>query len=76
MAESFEAGTEIVRDLAQGPGLPTVIRVSDEEETVGSLALSGPRGDGREGVRRLPEGAAARGRGADDRRLRGRRGSA
>jgi alkyldihydroxyacetonephosphate synthase len=44
MAASFEAGTEIVRDLAQGPGLPTVIRVSDEEETVGSLALSGPRG--------------------------------
>jgi alkyldihydroxyacetonephosphate synthase len=44
MAESFEAGTEIVRDLAQGSGLPTVIRVSDEEETVGSLALSGPRG--------------------------------
>ena len=44
MAESFEAGTEIVRDLAQGSGLPTVIRVSDEEETLGSLALSGPRG--------------------------------
>jgi alkyldihydroxyacetonephosphate synthase len=44
MAESFEAGTEIVRDLAQGSGLPTVIRVSDEEETGSSLALSGPRG--------------------------------
>jgi alkyldihydroxyacetonephosphate synthase len=44
MAESFAAGTEIVRDLAQGSGLPTVIRVSDEEETAGSLALSGPRG--------------------------------
>jgi alkyldihydroxyacetonephosphate synthase len=44
MAESFEAGAEIVRLLAQGPGLPTVIRVSDEEETMGSLALSGPRG--------------------------------
>ncbi len=44
MAASFEAGTEIVRDLAQGTGLPTVIRVSDEEETLGSLALSGPRG--------------------------------
>ncbi|MDX6654391.1 MAG: alkyldihydroxyacetonephosphate synthase [Solirubrobacterales bacterium] len=44
MAESFEAGTEFVRDLAQGSGLPTVIRVSDEEETGGSLALSGPRG--------------------------------
>jgi alkyldihydroxyacetonephosphate synthase len=44
MAESFEAGAEIVRALAQGPGLPDVIRVSDEDETQGSLALSGPRG--------------------------------
>ena len=44
MAESFEAGAEIVRALAQGPGLPDVLRVSDEEETRGSLALSGPRG--------------------------------
>jgi alkyldihydroxyacetonephosphate synthase len=44
IAESFEAGCEIVRLLAQGPGLPTVVRVSDEEETTGSLALSGPRG--------------------------------
>jgi len=44
MAESFESGTEIVRALAQGPGLPDIVRVSDEEETQGSLALSGPRG--------------------------------
>jgi len=44
MAESFEAGAEIVRSLAQGPGLPEVIRVSDEEETEGTLALNGPRG--------------------------------
>jgi alkyldihydroxyacetonephosphate synthase len=44
MAASFEAGAEIVRALAQGPGLPDVVRVSDEEETQGSLALSGPRG--------------------------------
>ena len=44
IAESFEAGAEIVRALAQGPGLPDVIRVSDEEETRISLALSGPRG--------------------------------
>jgi len=44
IAESFEAGAEIVRALAQGPGLPEVIRVSDEEETQGTLALSGPRG--------------------------------
>jgi len=44
IAESFEAGAEIVRTLAQGPGLPDVIRLSDEEETEVSLALSGPRG--------------------------------
>jgi alkyldihydroxyacetonephosphate synthase len=44
MAEGFEAGAEIVRSLAQGPGLPDVIRISDEEETEVSLALSGPRG--------------------------------
>ncbi len=44
MAEGFEAGAEIVRGLAQGPGLPDVIRVSDQEETEVSLALSGPRG--------------------------------
>jgi alkyldihydroxyacetonephosphate synthase len=44
MAESFGAGAEILRGIAQGPGLPTVIRVSDEEETASSLALSGPRG--------------------------------
>ncbi|MGB7588114.1 MAG: FAD-binding oxidoreductase [Solirubrobacterales bacterium] len=44
IAESFEAGSEIVRALAQGPGLPDVIRVSDEEETRISLTLSGPRG--------------------------------
>jgi alkyldihydroxyacetonephosphate synthase len=44
IAESFEAGAEIVRALAQGSGLPDVIRLSDEEETEVSLALSGPRG--------------------------------
>jgi alkyldihydroxyacetonephosphate synthase len=44
IAESFEAGAEIVRAMAQGPGLPDVIRVSDEEETSVSLSLSGPRG--------------------------------
>jgi alkyldihydroxyacetonephosphate synthase len=44
IAADFEAGAEIVRELAQGPGLPDVIRVSDEEETEISLALSGPRG--------------------------------
>jgi alkyldihydroxyacetonephosphate synthase len=63
IAESFAAGAEIVRALAQGPGLPEIIRVSDEEETRSSLALSGPRGaagrlfDAYLGVRRRREGA-------------------
>ena len=73
IAEDFEAGAEIVRALAQGPGLPDVIRVSDEEETEVSLALSGPRGaaatlfDGYLGAapapRRLPDRRRPRGRG-------------
>jgi alkyldihydroxyacetonephosphate synthase len=63
IAESFEAGTEIVRGLAQGPGLPEIIRVSDEEETEGTLALNGPRGlggwlfDGYLGARRRRGGS-------------------
>jgi alkyldihydroxyacetonephosphate synthase len=63
MAESFDAGSEIVRGLAQGPGLPQIIRVSDEEETEGTLALNGPRGlsgrlfDGYLGARRRRGGA-------------------
>jgi alkyldihydroxyacetonephosphate synthase len=44
IAEDFEAGAEIVRSLAQGSGLPDVVRVSDQEETSVSLSLSGPRG--------------------------------
>ncbi len=44
IAEDFEAGAETVRALAQGPGLPDVIRVSDEEETWVSLTLAGPGG--------------------------------
>jgi alkyldihydroxyacetonephosphate synthase len=65
MVESFEAGAEIVRELAQGPGLPDVIRVSDEEETEISLALSGPRGaaarafDAYLGLRRRRKGCLA-----------------
>ncbi|TMK56866.1 MAG: FAD-binding oxidoreductase [Actinobacteria bacterium] len=63
MAEGFDAGSEIVRGLAQGPGLPQIIRVSDEEETEGTLALNGPRGlsgrlfDGYLGARRRRGGA-------------------
>jgi alkyldihydroxyacetonephosphate synthase len=58
IAEDFEAGSEVIRALAQGPGLPDVMRLSDEEETRVSLALSGPRGltgtlfDGYLGLRR------------------------
>jgi len=47
IAESFEAGAEIVRALAQSSGLPDVIRVSDPEETEVLLGLSGPRGAAR-----------------------------
>ena len=63
IAESFAAGAEIVRGMAQGPGLPDIIRISDEEETEGSLALSGPRGaagkafDSYLGLRRRRRGA-------------------
>ena len=46
IAESFASGCEIVRSMAQGSGLPDVIRVSDEEETESTLALSGPGGIG------------------------------
>ena len=64
MAESFEAGAEIVRALAQGPGLPEIIRVSDEEETEGTLALTGPRGLSGAALRRLPRRCARRRGGA------------
>ncbi len=45
--ESFEAGAEIVRAMAQDEALPDVIRLSDEQETQISLTLSGPRGSRR-----------------------------
>jgi len=44
IAEDWEAGCAIVRHLAQDEVLPDVIRVSDEQETRFSLALSGPSG--------------------------------
>jgi alkyldihydroxyacetonephosphate synthase len=44
IAESWEAGWEIVRGLAQAEVLPDVIRVSDQDETRFSLAFSGPSG--------------------------------
>jgi alkyldihydroxyacetonephosphate synthase len=44
IVESWEAGCEAVRKLAQQEALPDVIRISDEQETRFSLALSGPSG--------------------------------
>jgi alkyldihydroxyacetonephosphate synthase len=44
MAEDFEAGREIVRDLAQRHEAPDVLRLSDEEETRVSLELAGTQG--------------------------------
>ena len=57
IAESFEAGAEIVRALAQGPGLPDVIRVSDEEETRGLAGALRPARPHPHPVRRLPQPA-------------------
>jgi alkyldihydroxyacetonephosphate synthase len=44
IAENFEAGREIVRDLAQRHEAPDVLRLSDEEETRVSLELAGTEG--------------------------------
>ena len=44
MAEDFEAGREIVRDLAQRHQAPDVLRLSDEAETRVSLDLAGTEG--------------------------------
>ena len=44
IAADFAGGCEIVRDLAQGHEAPDVLRLSDEEETRISLAMSGTEG--------------------------------
>jgi alkyldihydroxyacetonephosphate synthase len=44
IAEDFEAGRQIVRDLAQRHEAPDVLRLSDEEETRISLELAGAEG--------------------------------
>ncbi len=44
MAEDFESGREIVRDLAQRHEAPDVLRLSDEEETRVTLDLAGTEG--------------------------------
>ena len=44
IAEDFEQGREIVRDLAQRHEAPDVLRLSDREETQVSLELAGAEG--------------------------------
>jgi alkyldihydroxyacetonephosphate synthase len=44
IAPDFGQGMEIARELAQAGAMPDVLRVSDEEETRASLALSGAGG--------------------------------
>ena len=44
MAESFDSGQRIVRDLTQHREAPDVLRLSDEEETRISLELAGTQG--------------------------------
>jgi alkyldihydroxyacetonephosphate synthase len=44
IAEDFDAGRDIVRDLAQRHEAPDVLRLSDEEETRVSLELAGTEG--------------------------------
>ncbi|HET9120287.1 MAG TPA: FAD-binding oxidoreductase, partial [Solirubrobacterales bacterium] len=44
VAEDFDTGREIVRDLAQRREAPDVLRLSDEDETRVSLELSGTEG--------------------------------
>jgi alkyldihydroxyacetonephosphate synthase len=44
IVEDFEAGSEIVRNLAQSDSLPTIIRVSDVPETEVNLAMALPSG--------------------------------
>ena len=70
VAEDFEAGTEIVRALAQSDSLPTIIRISDGPETEVNLAMSLPSGAAGDHLQALPEAARAGGRFAGDRRLR------
>ena len=63
---SFDEGAAAMRTLAQGGALPTVLRLSDEAETMVNLAEPGR---GRRRVRRrLPDGGRLRGRAGRRRR--------
>jgi len=44
VARSWEDGVRIMRRIAQGPGRPDIVRLSDPDETSVSLALSGTAG--------------------------------
>lgn len=44
IVDGFEAGSDLVRRLAQADMLPTIIRISDEPETEVNLAMSLPAG--------------------------------
>jgi alkyldihydroxyacetonephosphate synthase len=47
VAPDFESGVAALRDLAQAGLCPTVLRLSDADETTATLAMSGPRGAAR-----------------------------
>ena len=62
--DSFAAGREAVRRLAQDGSLPTVLRLSDEAETAVNLARPGQVGDGgRAGASQLGSNGADAGAG-------------
>jgi alkyldihydroxyacetonephosphate synthase len=42
--DDFEAGSEVIRSLAQRDRLPAIARVSDPDETAVSMGISGPTG--------------------------------
>jgi alkyldihydroxyacetonephosphate synthase len=44
IARSWDDGVRIMRRIAQGPGRPDIVRLSDADETSVSLALSGTTG--------------------------------
>ncbi|MDQ2622067.1 MAG: FAD-binding oxidoreductase [Actinomycetota bacterium] len=52
IAESFAAGNEIIRGLAQSDSLPTIARVSDESESEVNLTMALPSGMGGDLFRR------------------------
>ena len=68
---SFDAGAEAMRTLAQAQLLPTVLRLSDENET--AINLADPDAVGGAAGRRLPDDRRARGHAGAGRRRAGPR---